>query len=79
MAYRPRRFRRGRRTYRSSYGYRSRYRSYGRRRTYGRGRRVRSRGRAARIVLQVVGGAGGVAASPAALGMKAAKPVRARY
>lgn len=55
-------------------------RSYGRRYTARRrsGRRSGG-GRTARVVIQVVGGAGGVAASPLALGMKAAAPVRARY
>lgn len=73
-----------RRTARSRYrsgggGYRTR-RSYGRRYTARRRSTRRGSGsRTARVVIQVVGGAGGVAASPLALGMKAAAPVRARY
>lgn len=67
-------------SYRSGYG-RARFgarRGYGRRGTYRR--RRRSTGRAApRIVVQVVGGAGGVAASPVTLGMKASRPLRSRY
>lgn len=74
MAYRRRR----RSTYRSR-GYTARYRSYGRRRYTGRRRRRSTGSRAARIVVQVVGGGGTVPASPVALGMKATRPVRARY
>lgn len=76
MAYGRRRATRSRRSYRSG-GYGTR-RTYGRRYTARRSRR-RSGSRTARVVIQVVGGAGGVAASPLALGMKAAAPVRARY
>lgn len=60
-------------------GYRSRSSGYGRRRVARRGRRVSARGRTARIVVQVVGGPAGVAASPLSLGQKAARPVKARY
>ena len=76
MAYRARR---GRYSRGRSYS-RASYRSYGRRRPV-RGRRRRSTARRgnARIVIQVVGGGGTVPASPVALGMKAARPVRARY
>lgn len=78
MAYGRRRTSRYRRGYRSG-GNRSR-RAYGRRYTASRrSTRRRSGGRTARVVIQVVGGAGGVAASPFALGQKAALPVRARY
>lgn len=76
MAYRRRRTRRS--TYRSR-GYSTARRSYGRRRYTGRRRRRSTGGRTARIVVQVVGGGGAVPASPVALGMKAARPVRARY
>lgn len=76
MAYGRRRSTRYRRGYSSSrYGAR---RTYGRRYTARRSRR-RSGSRTARVVIQVVGGAGGVAASPLSLGMKAAAPMRARY
>lgn len=70
MAYRYRR----RRTTRRSYArgrYRPTYRRYSRRR--------RSTRRQQRIVIQVVGGMGGVAASPVSIGSKAARPVRARF
>ena len=69
----------GRRSYgRRGYGTRRRsYRSGSYRRSYRRYPRRRTS--APRIVVQVVGGAGGVAASPVSLGMKAAKPVRSRY
>lgn len=76
MAYRTRRSYRTRS--RSSYRPRS-YRGSYRTRSGRRGRRVRSSGRTARIVIQVAGGPAGVASTGAALGMKAAKPVRARY
>lgn len=70
MAYRYRR----RRTTRYS-----RSRSYARpRRTYSRRRRT-TRSRQQRIVIQVVGGASGVATSPISIGMKAARPVRRRF
>jgi len=53
-------------------------RSYGRRRT-SYARRRRSTGRTQRIVIQVIGGPGGVATSPVTLGSKSARPVRARF
>lgn len=49
-----------------------------RRRTTRR-RSVRRTSRTQRIVIQVVGGQGGVATSPVTIGMKAASPLRARY
>lgn len=70
---------RGRRSTRRSNYTRRPARGYARRRAPRRATRRRSGGRATRIVIQVVGGAGGVGASPLALGMKAAAPVRARY
>lgn len=73
MAYRRRSYRASRSRY--SYGAR---RGYGRRR-YARRRRSARRVSSPRIVVQVVGGAGGVAASPVTLGMKASRPVRSRY
>ena len=71
MAYRYRRRRTTRRSYsRGRYAPRT-YRRYSRRR--------RSTRRQQRIVIQVVGGMGGVAASPVSIGSKAARPVRARF
>lgn len=71
MAYRYRRRRTARRSYsRGRYAPRT-YRRYSRRR--------RSTRRQQRIVIQVVGGMGGVAASPVSIGSKAARPVRARF
>ena len=74
MAYRSRRYSR-----RRSYRARRSYRSYGRRAFARRRTRRTTRARTPRVVIQVVGGAGGVAASPMSLGMKAAVPVRRRY
>lgn len=63
-------------------GYRGRYsrgaRRYGRAGYRMRRRRV-SRRASQRIVIQVVGGPGGVLTSPATLGKKSARPVRARF
>lgn len=70
MAYRYRRRRTARRSY-SRGRYARTYRRYSRRR--------RSTRRQQRIVIQVVGGMGGVAASPVSIGSKAARPVRARF
>lgn len=71
MAYR-------RRTRRTTY--RSRSSGY-RRRSYAGARRRRGTRRTGsqRIVIQVIGGAGGVAASPVTLGKKGGRPVRSRY
>ena len=67
-----------RRTNRSTY--RSRARSYsGRYRRTTRRRRGSRRASSQRIVIQVIGGAGGVAASPVTLGKKGGRPVRSRY
>lgn len=75
MAYRTRRRRSYRSRGRSMYGsYRRNYRTRSRTR-----RRRSTGGRTARIVVQVVGGPAGVAASPMALASKGARPVRARY
>ena len=75
-------YRRRRRTsYRRGYSGRSgSMRRYSTRRRYGRryGRR-RTASRAQRIVIQVVGGPTGVAASPISLGMKSARVVRRRF
>lgn len=71
MAY----YRRRRVARRSSY--RTRRSSY--RRPVRRRRVSRRRSGATRLVIQVVGGPGGVAASPVTLGSKAARPLRARY
>lgn len=70
--------RRRRSTYRSG-SYRRGYTGYSRRRTTRRRRGTARGGRTARVVIQVVGGAAGVAASPVAIGMKGSRPVRARY
>ena len=69
MAYRYRR----RRTTRYS---RSRSYARPRRRTT---RRRRSTARQQRVIIQVVGGASGVAPSPISIGMKSARPVRRRF
>lgn len=50
--------------------------TYRRRRTT---RRRTPRARQQRIVIQVVGGPGGVATSPISIGMKTARPVRRRF
>lgn len=67
---------------RSGYSTRG-YRSSGYRRTRRPTRRRSSRRApsraAARVVIQVVGAPGGVAASPVSLGFKARVPVRSRY
>lgn len=71
MAYR-------RRSYRTTY--RSRTSSYrGRYRRTTRRRRGVRRASSQRIVIQVIGGAGGVATSPVTLGKKGGRPVRSRY
>jgi len=55
-------------------------RSYGRRRSYARRRRSSYGRRQQRIVIQVVGGPGGVAtASPVSIGKKSARVVRRRF
>lgn len=70
-----------RRTRRRSSGYRSRaggYRRSYRGSSYGRRRRTARRA-PARVVIQVVGSANGVTASPVSIGMKQRRVVRARY
>lgn len=56
---------------------RSRY-STRRRPTYRR-RRSTGRARSQRVIIQVVGGPSGVAASPVSIGMKSARVVRRRF
>lgn len=67
----------GRRT--SRYTRRPSRRSYARpRRTYSRRRRT-PRARQQRVIIQVVGGPSGVAASPISIGQKANRVVRRRF
>lgn len=70
MAYRYRRTRSRARPARSSYR-RSSYRT--------RRRRTTARRSSQRIVIQVIGGAGGVPASPVTLGQKSRRVVRSRF
>lgn len=78
MAYRYRRSGARRRTYRSS-NRRSNYqaRGYTGRRTYRRTGRRRTV--TPKVVIQVIGGSGGVPVSAQVLGKKMYRPVRARY